>query len=379
MRCSRRPVSRRVVAAVWTDRPLLLYTSVLLTVLHILPVDIVSGSAGDFNFPIDSDSLYEGDKCGLPGTRTGICRKAALCPHGIRSNGARCEFSGNDPVVCCPDTTQSTGDTTSNRITIRIAKQECERFSSGSTHLTDHVSGRRLEADRGEFPFMSLVVFGGENSEGTRCGASLIAPRFLLTAAHCFRDASPAKVYLGIILPNDAEKDEYLVRQLHTHEEYRSRRNDIALLELEKDVVFKRDVSPVCLNTDVSEIGPTVNLTVMGWGSDGNGMRADKLWKAVVNEIPLDQCKQMYRSANLSVSITDDQLCALGEIWQDEYTDACEGDSGGPLVMRVRQKFYIVGVVSTGAPCGGQIPGLYTRVTRYLDWIEQRVWGGSQS
>uniref|UniRef100_A0A182W4R1 Peptidase S1 domain-containing protein n=1 Tax=Anopheles minimus TaxID=112268 RepID=A0A182W4R1_9DIPT len=345
-----------------TSRPLLLF---------LILFGAVTGSVGGFNFPSEPDGLYEGDRCDLPGSRTGICRKAAQCPQGIRSNGARCEFSGNDPVVCCPS---DTPDGTSNRITSRIAKQECDRLQSGSTHLSDHVSGRRLEATLGEFPFMALVIFAGETSD-LRCGASLIAKRFLLTAAHCFRDFSPLKVQLAIVNLDETEKDEYTVRKLHTHENYRSRQNDIALLELEEDVVYQRDVGPICLNTDLTDIGPTVNLTVMGWGTDGDGQSTRKLWKATVNEVAIDKCQEMFRKAQLSKSISENHLCALGEKWRGEYTDACGGDSGGPLVMRVRQKFYLVGVVSTGASCGSPIPGVYTRVSRYLDWIEQRVWG----
>uniref|UniRef100_A0A182MS59 Peptidase S1 domain-containing protein n=1 Tax=Anopheles culicifacies TaxID=139723 RepID=A0A182MS59_9DIPT len=317
-------------------------------------------------------SCTKGDKCGLPGSRTGICRRAAQCPQGIRSNGARCEFIGDIPVVCCPS---DAGDSTSNRITTRIAKQECERIQSGSTRLTDHVSGRREEVTLGEFPFMALVTFAGDDANSIRCGASLIAKRFLLTAAHCFRDLSPATVKLAIVNLDEKDNDEYAVRQLHMHEDYRSRKNDIALLELEQDVVYQRDVSPICLNTDVTDIGPTVNLTVMGWGTDGDGQTNSKLWKATVNEVALEKCQQMFRTANLPKTISEDLLCALGEKWGDEYTDACGGDSGGPLIMRMRQKFYLVGVVATGAPCGSAIPGVYTRVSRYLDWIEQRVWG----
>uniref|UniRef100_A0A182PQ56 Peptidase S1 domain-containing protein n=1 Tax=Anopheles epiroticus TaxID=199890 RepID=A0A182PQ56_9DIPT len=245
----------------------------LVLVLGFILLGAVTGRAvGDFNFPTEPDGLYEGDKCGLPGTRTGICRKAATCPQGIRLNGDRCEFSGNDAVVCCPTDAVgfAGGDGTSNRITTRVAKQECERLQSGSANFADHLSGRRLEADLGEFPFVALVVFDGEYSEGSRCGASLIAKRFLLTAAHCFRDLTPASVQLAIIRPNDPEKDEYKVREVHTHEDYRSRRNDIALIELERDVTYQRDVGPICLNTDRPEIGPSVNLTVMGWGNDAN-------------------------------------------------------------------------------------------------------------
>jgi secreted trypsin-like serine protease len=54
------------------------------------------------------------------------------------------------------------------------------------------------------------------------------------------------------------------------------------------------------------------------------------------------------------------------------------GDSGGPLQIKDSfngEKFYtVVGVTSFGASCGSQIPGVYTRVSEYLQWIEDIVW-----
>lgn len=54
------------------------------------------------------------------------------------------------------------------------------------------------------------------------------------------------------------------------------------------------------------------------------------------------------------------------------------GDSGGPIQFRTRFNqediFTIVGVTSFGASCGSSIPGVYTRVSKYLDWVEKVVW-----
>lgn len=53
------------------------------------------------------------------------------------------------------------------------------------------------------------------------------------------------------------------------------------------------------------------------------------------------------------------------------------GDSGGPLQMFEQKSSAIatvVGVVSFGASCGTELPGIYTRVAFYIDWIESIVW-----
>ena len=50
-------------------------------------------------------------------------------------------------------------------------------------------------------------------------------------------------------------------------------------------------------------------------------------------------------------------------------TDSCSGDSGGPLMART-DKWYLTGLVSFGTnECDSSLPGVYTRVSFFLDWI----------
>ena len=56
--------------------------------------------------------------------------------------------------------------------------------------------------------------------------------------------------------------------------------------------------------------------------------------------------------------------------------DSCGGDSGGPLVYRAiaDDPYYQVGIVSYGTKiCGQGVPGVYTRVTSFLDWIQSKL------
>lgn len=55
-----------------------------------------------------------------------------------------------------------------------------------------------------------------------------------------------------------------------------------------------------------------------------------------------------------------------------------QGDSGGPVQIRKVHNtgflYHIVGVTSFGVLCGSSAPGVYTRVSSYISWIEKEVW-----
>lgn len=71
-------------------------------------------------------------------------------------------------------------------------------------------------------------------------------------------------------------------------------------------------------------------------------------------------------------NLTESFLCAG---WEEGGKDACQGDSGGPLMTEgPNERTMIVGVVSHGIGCGSPgYPGVYTRTTTYLDWIEKNT------
>ena len=54
----------------------------------------------------------------------------------------------------------------------------------------------------------------------------------------------------------------------------------------------------------------------------------------------------------------------------------CQGDSGGPLMARssLNDPWFLVGIVSFGAlGCGAEFPTYFTKVTNYMDWIEEHM------
>lgn len=56
-----------------------------------------------------------------------------------------------------------------------------------------------------------------------------------------------------------------------------------------------------------------------------------------------------------------------------------QGDAGGPLQIyhsSFKCMFDLIGITSFGFPKCGDGPGVYTRVSHYLDWIEKIVWLG---
>ena len=86
-------------------------------------------------------------------------------------------------------------------------------------------------------------------------------------------------------------------------------------------------------------------------------------------------CREIY--AKRGGVLTSSQICAGGEAGKD----SCVGDSGSGLMRDVKipglpfWRSHLIGVVSFGPRfCGTKgVPGVYTRVNSYLDWILDTV------
>ncbi|KAL4717194.1 hypothetical protein ACJJTC_017081 [Scirpophaga incertulas] len=258
------------------------------------------------------------------------------------------------------------------------------------------------DALAGEFPHMAGV--GWKAVIGTwifKCGASLISRNFVLTAAHCTkvsdRDPSVAEVTPKIvrlgdrniidIFDNDSgfAPTDVNIKRIIQHPEYNPPKKyfDIALFELENDVVFSMFIQPACLYTGPQNVLVGQNASLTGWGviETVNRTTSPVLQVAYVTVLDSQQCDNLLRpSCNRHwCGITEHQLCA-GVL--SGGVDACQGDSGGPLQMRIPLPnntkglmYHLIGVTSFGIGCAlPNFPGIYTRVYNFIDWIENIVW-----
>lgn len=259
-------------------------------------------------------------------------------------------------------------------------------------NLADRILGGNKTAINA-YPWTALLVvkprFGG--SESFACGGSLISERFVLTAAHCFRElpdwAHVVRVRLGewdlkseedcnddnlcTDKPVDVDVGSYVV-----HEGYDSKNihNDVALIKLDKPVIFTEFISPVCLPLTEelqNQAFEGKQFTVIGWGTTERGQEAQGVYgsryKLEVN-VPgagLETCREVYPN------LKDSELCAGGEAGKD----SCQGDSGGCLVAPESDGYwYQYGVVSWGLGCGNQgVPGVYARVSSFVDWVKMNM------
>jgi transmembrane protease serine 9 len=130
---------------------------------------------------------------------------------------------------------------------------------------------------------------------------------------------------------------------------------------------------PVCLWPT-----PDFNFEAMeaaGWGlTTYGGKKAEKLLKVYLNAVPIEECRESYpKKRKLKNGLIESQMCADSKA--EVVMDTCEGDSGGPLEIKLysRAKLipFLVGITSFGAGCAAGSPGVYTRVSSYVKWLEE--------
>ncbi|XP_023941049.2 CLIP domain-containing serine protease B4 [Bicyclus anynana] len=347
-----------------------------------------------------------------------------------------CGFRGRSPLVCCSSTPSDgsivyyqTEDTATNRpkplttttpmpmttepskiavvppstvseLTVETASPvEPDVFPGrnicGQSISNDKIIGGSITAID-EYPWMARIKYLVQNSDGSTktryaCSATLITDRHLVTAAHClprkqqavavslgdWNIDSPEECYGGVCPDPPVEIE---IESIVKHPAYKAPNytfGDIAILKLKRPVTFTDFIQPICLpTTEYIKMQDYTHNSVYwtaGWGVTEFGDASMVKRKVDIEAVPMDVCRAAL--PYIPESSSQSLICAGGR----QGKDSCSGDSGGPLMREVKENYkanwFLYGVTSFGSKrCGSAgIPGVYTRVTVYMDWIRNIV------
>ncbi|XP_055913250.1 serine protease SP24D-like [Eupeodes corollae] len=218
------------------------------------------------------------------------------------------------------------------------------------------------DADYGQFPYQVVLYKEGFFT----CGGSVISSRYVLTAAHCvvYGDGIQTlppfffTVRAGTI-QREAGGMKVGVKRVIVRQSYAKLLDDVALLELEKELIFNKNIQKIDLYD--TEVPNGAEVVISGWGRlSTNGQVPLRLQYNTLTKIDPADCQK-------SIGYGKEQIICLAH---ETNNGACNGDSGGPA-MYEGKLVGVAGFVVDG--CGSKYPDGYAKVSYHRDWILEHI------
>ncbi|MDN2668081.1 trypsin-like serine protease [Vibrio sp. 14N.309.X.WAT.E.F5] len=245
-----------------------------------------------------------------------------------------------------------------------------------------------------EFPsmaslFIDRIDYDGVYSTGPYCGATILNPTHILTAAHCIYGNEEGQLFTTVVpqiedtsqFPNGniqkARVSEVYYRSDYSNALSDLLRNDVAILKLESALnidsvndIVKRPSSDGYRSS--SEVFTAVGHGDTRTGFDGTTL----LQKANLNYVDNATCKTVFAAGD---ELTENQICFVGDVAVSGlYGGTCQGDSGGPVYWKDGSIYRQVGITSFGPEtCGGssRVTSVFTEIYDYEAWIDSVIAG----
>ncbi|KXN72956.1 trypsin-like serine protease [Conidiobolus coronatus NRRL 28638] len=235
--------------------------------------------------------------------------------------------------------------------------------------LPDIVGGHEV-SPAFKYPPMVVIMYNGEEM----CGGTLYNENTIITAAHCSYEEDIPDLEVNIhrhnLTKSNSEEngESYKVLDMIVHPEYNDKtfENDIAIWRISS----YRKSNKLFIQLDEGIYGYKNGhlTTIIGWGLDKYyGKISPVLQETDVPIYDIKKCKNNYKL--YGIDIEENSMICAG--YEEGGKDSCQGDSGGPLAVINGGKMTLVGIVSWGIGCAQKgFPGVYTRVSNYVDWIK---------